>query len=214
MNDNRKYQYAKNSISKREEYNCILKWIPSESNIVDLGCGDGTLLAFLKERGIKGEGIDISPSGVLATKAKNIKAVVGRIDESLPYRNSSFDFAICNVTIQMVMYPEVLLREMSRISRYQIVSFPNFASLPNRLDLLVRGRMPKIMIPGYEWYSTGHIHQLSILDFESLCTLLNLRIVKRYFIFSKRMFFIPKKFLRFFPNLFAFTAIYMTESKE
>ena len=68
----------------------------------------------------------------------------------------------------MVMYPEVLLNEMKRISKYQIVSFPNFAHYKNRLDLLFKGKMPKPMLFGYKWYNTGHIHQLSIKDFYEL----------------------------------------------
>jgi len=105
---------------------------------------------------------------VEACKKKGLKVIQGRIDEKLPFDDNTFDYSICNVTIQMVMYPEILLSEMKRISKYQIVSFPNFCHYKNRLDLLLKGRMPKPMLFGYKWYSTGHIHQLSIKDFYEL----------------------------------------------
>jgi methionine biosynthesis protein MetW len=93
--------------------------------------------------------------------------------------NKQFDYAICNVTIQMVMYPEVLLSEMKRISHYQIISFPNFANWRNRLDLLLKGRMPKPMLFGYDWYNTGHIHQLSLKDFLDLAEKYDLTVCRQ-----------------------------------
>ncbi|OGY86968.1 MAG: hypothetical protein A3G01_01640 [Candidatus Kerfeldbacteria bacterium RIFCSPLOWO2_12_FULL_43_9] len=136
----------------------------------------------------------------------------------LPYKDKEFDYALCNVTIQMVMYPEVLLQEMKRIAKYQILSFPNFAFLPNRLDLLIRGRMPHFMIPSYKWYSTGHIHQLSINDFSDLCKELNLKILDskhiRPDVLRLHIFQVPHFILRRFPNVFVSTAIFLTKEKE
>jgi len=170
MNDNRKYKFTPESVAHRDEYPIIANLIKKGSKVIDLGCGDGSLLKLLKEtKETKGLGIEISKSGVVSSLAKKIKAVQGRIDVKLPYRDKEFDYAICNVTLQMVMYPEVLLSEMHRISRYQIVTFPNFAFILNRYELLIKGQMPRTMIPGYDWYSTGHIHQLSIKDYRRFC---------------------------------------------
>ena len=217
-NDNRNYKFALDSAANREEYAKIIKWIPKGSKVIDLGCGDGSLLALLKDKGIKGEGIEISESGVKAAHKKGVKATLGRIDVELPYKDKEFDYAICNVTLQMVMYPEILMREMKRIAKYQIISFPNFAFLPNRLDLFFRGRMPQIMIPGYQWYSTGHIHQLSIKDFEKFCRENGLEIIDCGHIFPKMIrisiFTIPSFILKYYPNLFTSTAIFLTEAKK
>lgn len=213
MNDNRNYNYDILSVSHREEFSIIFHLIPAFSRVIDLGCGDGTLLSILKGKNIHGEGIDSSYSGVEAARKKGIKAKQGRIDSSLAYKDNQFDYAICNVTLQMVMYPEILIKEMCRIARFQIISFPNFAFILNRLDLLINGRMPRVMIPGYKWFSTGHIHQFSLADFKDFCNMNNIHIVKAHYIFPKRIFFVPHIIFRPFPNMFASTAIFLTKSK-
>jgi methionine biosynthesis protein MetW len=213
MTDNRNYIYSANSVSKRGEFEVILKWIEAESSVVDLGSGDGTLLKLLKDKKkTKGEGIEISPSGVKVAKKKGIRSKVGRIDVKLPFKDKEFDYAICNVTLQMVMYPEVLLSEMKRISKKQIITFPNFAFILNRLDLLINGVMPRFMIPGYKWYCTGHIHQLSIKDFENFCKNNNLRIVGTSHIGPGRFTRIPSGLLvKIAPNIFASMGIFLLE---
>ncbi len=206
MNDNRNYKYTKSSLSKRTEYSIISGWIKKNSKVIDLGSGDGTLLKILiDEKKVNGMGIEISPSGVSIAKKKGIKSSVGRIDVRLPFKDKEFDYAICNVTLQMVMYPEVLLTEMKRISKYQIITFPNFAFIFNRLDLLINGVMPRMMIPTYKWFSTGHIHQLSIRDFKIFCKENNMKIVNTKFIGPKKIM------VNFLPNLFAMVGVFMTK---
>lgn len=213
MNDNRNYKYSVESISKREEFAIICDLIPFGSKVLDLGCGDGTLLSMLKKKNINGEGIDISSSAVAAARHKGMQVKKGRIDTPLPYLENRFDYAICNVTLQMVMYPEILIKEMCRIAQFQIISFPNFAFILNRLDLLINGRMPRVMIPGYTWYSTGHIHQFSLADFKNFCNINKIQVVKSHYIFPKRIFFVPRIILRPFPNMFASSAIFLTRSR-
>lgn len=211
MNDNRNYQYKLSSVTNREEYKIITNWVTGASRVIDLACGDGSLLLLLKSRGIDGIGIDVSKSGIASARKKGIKAIEGRIDVPLKFKKNEFDIAICNVTIQMVSYPEVLLSEMKRIANKQIVSFPNFAFFLNRLDLLIFGRMPRVMIPGFKWYSTGHIHQLSIADFTNLCYDLELKELKKHFFFPKPLTFVPTNMLSLFPNLTATSAIFLLE---
>lgn len=211
MNDNRRYQFALGSVAHRDEYPVIASLIKAGSRVIDLGSGDGSLLKLLKDsKSVKGEGREISQSGVKASLYKKIKAQVGRIDIKLPYADMEFDYAICNVTLQMVMYPETLIREMHRISRYQIITFPNFAFVLNRLELLLKGRMPRTMIPGYQWYSTGHIHQLSIQDFRDFCQSEQIKIKREAHIYPQSLFGSTKLVLRSHPNLFASTAIFLT----
>jgi len=211
FNDNRNYDYSQTFIEDREEYKLICELIEPNSRVIDLGCGNGSLLQkLIKEKNVIGEGIELSSSGVEACNKKGLKVIQGKIDEKLPFADNLFDYSICNVTIQMVMYPEVLLSEMKRISKYQIVSFPNFAHYKNRLDLLFKGRMPKPMLFGYKWYSTGHIHQLSIKDFYELVNDVGgLKILKVKALGSRN----PLKdfLLKYFPNVFQILNVFLLE---
>ncbi len=200
--NNRSYDYSSLESEYRTEYDIIISMIDKNSSVIDLGCGNGSLLQMLVEqKNISACGIELSESGVKACIKKGLKVDAGRIDAPLNFPDNSFDYAICNATIQMVMYPEVLLSEMKRIAKYQIISFPNFAYFKNRFELLFGGRMPEHMLFGFKWYDTGHIHQLSIKDFNQLTTIIDgLSIVERRYLLSKnplKNFFISK-----FPNMF------------
>lgn len=213
FNDNRNYNYSSFEEEFRSEYKVIAELVKEGSSVIDLGCGNGSLLAILKrEKSIIAKGVEISKTGVKATLKKGVDVIIGRIDEPLPFEDNSFDYSICNVTIQMVMYPEILLNEMKRISHYQIISFPNFAFYKNRLDLLINGRMPTPMLFNYKWYSTGHIHQLSINDFEELIKkIAGLKIVG---VQSLRTNSLLKDYLiEKFPNLFMLLPIYLMEKE-
>lgn len=211
MNDNRNYVYSTDAVSVREEFKQIIKWVKSGSSVIDLGSGDGTLLLLLKEkRDIKiADGIEIVKSGVITSRKKGLNVWQGRIDVPLnKIKDKSYDYAICNVTLQMVMYPEVLLNEMGRIAKKQIVSFPNFAFLPNRIELLIKGRMPEIMLFGYKWYSTGQIHQLSVNDFEKFCKDNQFNILNRFH-FMPKILRLPQSIIQLFPNFWSITSVYL-----
>lgn len=169
-NDNREYAYSGLEDTSRPEYEIIASWVPRGATIIDLGCGDGTLLQILRDRNDnRGTGVERSPTGVQRARARGLDAVEGLIDRPLTqFADNAFDIAVCNATIHMVMYPEVLLAEMKRLAAVQIISFPNFGFYRNRLDLLFRGRVPRPHLFGYTWYTTGHIHPLSITDFHQL----------------------------------------------
>ncbi|QJB32334.1 methyltransferase domain-containing protein [Chitinophaga oryzae] len=168
-NDNRNYDYSGIPANRRPEYSKIISLLETGSKVLDLGCGNGLLIeAMQQEKQCQCKGMELSESGVDICRQKGLDVISGRIDETLPYGDNEFDVAVCNVTIQMVMYPEKLLAEMKRVSRYQIVSFPNFAYFINRFDMLFNGRMPRRMLFGYHWYNTGHIHQLSVRDYDEL----------------------------------------------
>lgn len=208
MGDNRNYIYDRNQITTRPEYPYIEKWITEKAKVIDLGCGNGSLLQILRNnKHIEAAGIEISATGVAICQKRGLQVSQGRIDVTLSQiPDDSFDFAVCNVTIQMVMNPEVTLQEMKRIARFQIISFPNFAFLWQRLDLLFAGRMPRRLLYGYDWYSTGHIHQLSINDFKKTARDIGLRIRESVYLIGRH-----KMAVSLWPNLLATEAILLLE---
>ena len=210
VNDNRRYEYSQCRQQSRQEYPHIIDMIKPGSKVIDLGCGNGSLLKQLKEKKqIEEWGIELVSSGVDACREKGLNVCQGQIDIPIKdIHDQSFDYAVCNVTIQMVMYPEILLCEMKRIAKYQIVSFPNFGFWKNRLDLLLHGRMPQPMLFGYQWYNTGHIHQLSIKDFEDFLSQHKFSVQDKFY-FMRRRF----TYLNLSPNLFATTAIYLLKKR-
>lgn len=212
MNDNRNYDYTNWGFGSRAEFQVIVDWIPERAKVIDLACGNGSLMKLLREKkAVEIEGLDLATTGVDFCRQHGLSARVAPIDQRSSYErygDREFDYAVCNVTVQMVMYPEVLLAEMKRISRRQIVSFPNFAHWDNRVDLLLRGRMPKPMIFGYDWYSTGHIHHLSVADFRGYCAANGLRILREEHLDRLRWL------ARHWPNLFSTVAVFLCESSD
>ncbi len=212
-NDNRNYDYTYSDFKERTEYNLIAELVHNNSNIVDLGCGNGSLITkLIKENNCIAKGVEISSSAVEVCKRNKLDVLYGRIDEALPFADNEFDYAICNVTIQMVMYPEVLLSEMKRISKYQIISFPNFGFYKNRFDLLFNGRMPRPTLFGYNWFNTGHIHQLSKIDFEELINKIGGMRIKNIKMLKPKNT-IKWFFIKLFPNLFQILFICLLEKE-
>jgi methionine biosynthesis protein MetW len=213
LNDNRLYDFRNEDFYIREEFPIINNWIKNKTKNIDLGCGNGSLMKYLKEqKNIEIEGIEISQSGVDFCLKNELIAKRGEIDKQETYNcfsNQQFDYAICNVTLQMLLFPEIFIKEMTRISKYQIISFPNFAYFENRLDLLFNGVMPRPMLHKYSWFNTGHIHQLSIKDFKSFCKKNGLQIIKREdfgcFSFISRWFW---------PNFFSKESIFLCKKYD
>jgi methionine biosynthesis protein MetW len=210
-NDNRRYRYDVPGFTVRPEYSIIADWIPEGSRVVDLGCGNGSLMHYLVERRkLQIEGIERTLSGVEHCQQNGLVARCGEIDVRetySEYSNRLFDYAICNVTLQMVMYPEVLIAEMSRIAQYLVISFPNFGHLLNRIDLLLTGRMPRPQLFGYCWFDTGQIHQLGLHDFRDFCRSNSLEILRHQDMGR------PAPLANFLPSLFSRTSIYLCREK-
>jgi len=213
-NDNRNYNYSGFEAVQRKEYEVIASWVEPNSSVIDLACGNGTLLEkIIQEKNVSGKGIELSDSGIQISKKRNLDVTKGSIDERLPFGDNTFDYAICNVTIQMVMYPEVLLSEMKRIAKYQIISFPNFGHYKNRIDLILNGRMPKPMLFGYKWYSTGHVHQLSLNDFfELMEDVGGFKILNRFIENHENK--VKNYLLKSYPNLFQILGIFMLSKND
>ena len=141
------------------------------SRVLDVGCGDGSLLALLRDRkGVDGRGIEISREGVNACLAKGLPVIQGDADTDLAdYPDDAFDYVILSQTIQATRQPKVVLEHLLRIGRRAIVSFPNFGHWRVRFDLGLRGRMPVTENMPYSWYDTPNIHFCTIRDFVELC---------------------------------------------
>lgn len=205
----RDFDYLDNYENVRIEYPIISEMVEKNSTVIDLGCGNGSLMEMLiREKNVTARGIELSSSGVAICKQKGLNVSEGRIDVPFTFKDNEFDFAICNVTILCVMYPEILLKEMKRIARYQIISFNNFGYLHNRLDMLIYGRMPRPGLSGYEWYDTGQIHQLSIDDFEKKCRELKFNFLKKVAL-SRYDNIIMRWLAEKSSNLFSVEAIYL-----
>lgn len=155
--------------------------VPRGSRVLDLGSGDGELLAHLAaERGCAVSGIEQSDDGFFACVARGVPVVQADIDRGLAdYGDGAFDVVILSQTLPATHRPGLVLSEMMRTGRAGIVSFPNFAYWRHRVHLALRGRMPVSGVLPYPWYDTPNIHFCSLADFERLARELSLRITSR-----------------------------------
>ncbi|MBN2752531.1 MAG: methionine biosynthesis protein MetW [Rhodospirillaceae bacterium] len=162
----------------RIDLKIIAEMINDGSRVLDVGCGEGELLAYLQQhRDIDGRGMELSMSGVQRAVAKGLAVVQGDADTDLiDYPDNAFDYVILSKTLQATRNPRTVVEHMLRIGRHAIVSFPNFAHWRTRLDLVLHGRMPVNELLPYSWYETPNIHFCTIRDFTDLCRLLNVRI--------------------------------------
>ncbi|HEX7402427.1 MAG TPA: methionine biosynthesis protein MetW [Usitatibacter sp.] len=155
---------------QRYDYDLIASWIPERSRVLDLGCGDGVLMAGLAATNAAvGYGIEIDDGNVLASVKNGVNVLQTDIESGLAnFENNSFDFVILSQTLQAMRNAESVLNEMLRVGREGIVTFPNFGYWRHRLDIL-RGRMPESKALPYKWYDTPNIHLCTVKDFEDLC---------------------------------------------
>jgi methionine biosynthesis protein MetW len=156
---------------QRYDYQLISSWIPERSRVLDLGCGDGVLLAGLSAtHGTQGYGIEIDDASVLASTKNGVSVVQADIETGLSwFADNSFDFVILSQTLQAMRNAESVMREMLRVGREGIVSFPNFGYWRHRLDIM-RGHMPVSRELPHAWWNTPNIHLCTVKDFEDLCT--------------------------------------------
>ena len=183
-------------------YQSVLKIISEGARVLDLGCGDGSLLQLLKEeKNIHPFAVEISESGVSKCIEKGLFCYQADIDEGLSdYKDGSFDYVILNQTLQSVKKPSFVIDEIVRIGEVAIISFPNFAHYPVRIDFSFSGAMPKSKSLPYEWYDTPNIHMLTIKDFREFCKKRDYHILCESHFSRLRGKDRP---IRFMPNLFA-----------
>jgi len=154
----------------RPDFAAIAEWIPQGASVLDLGCGDGSLLQYLtSERAVRGYGVEISDAGIVACIKNGVNVIQNDLDSGLSdFESNSFDYVILSQTLQATRHTEPLIQEMLRVGRQGIVSFPNFGYWRARLDVLL-GRMPVSKDLPYQWYDTPNVHLCTLDDFEILC---------------------------------------------
>jgi methionine biosynthesis protein MetW len=186
------------------EYRAILMWIRQDSSVLDLGCGDGTLLSLLvHEKHVKAQGIELDDQAIHECVAKGLSVLHEDIDDGLSdYSDQSFDYVVLNQTFQEVKQPDIVLREALRVGRKVIIGFPNFAHYQARLQIFFQGKTPVTPSLPYEWHDTPNFHFLSISDFVAYCRWREIKIEESAFMGEKRI-------IKLFPNLFALVAIFL-----
>lgn len=156
---------------RRIDYKLIEDLVPEGATVLDLACGDGELLEeLIREKHVRGSGVDISPEAVQACVAKGLSVFHGDLDAGLAdYADGSHDVVILSLSLQQLRRPRMIVREMVRVGRLAIVSFPNFAHWAVRAQLFFLGRMPVSRELPYQWWDTPNIHLCTVKDFRALC---------------------------------------------
>ena len=191
----------------RVDYELIDALIEPGSRVLDLGCGDGELLARLTEgKNIVGEGIEIDEDLVIHCVRRGLSVIHRDIERGLEmYPNDTFDYAVLSQTIQTLHDPQKVLIELHRVARKVIVSFPNFAHWVCRVQMMFSGRAPQTRQLPFRWYNSPNIHFLSLKDFDRFCAELDIKVEKRIPLGKKSIW--P---VRILPNLAASQAVYVT----
>jgi methionine biosynthesis protein MetW len=194
-------------MSERRDLELVAGLVPPGSRVLDLGCGDGELLALLRDtRQCSGYGIEIADANVLACTKRGVDVIQLNLEDGLAlFEDRSFDVVLQLDTLQNLRNTEHMLRETARVGRIGIVSFPNFAHWPNRLRVAF-GRMPVTKALPYEWYDTPNIRVGTYADFEVLARKEGLRVIDAFGIQAGRP-------VRRFPNLRASVALFKFEGR-
>lgn len=164
----------------RPDFDAIAQWIRPNTRVLDLGCGNGDLLQYLTDkRAVKGYGVEISDENLLASVRRGINVVQMDLESGLSvFESNSFDYVVLSQTLQAVQNTELVVKEMLRVGKEGIVTFPNFGYWQHRLDIM-RGRMPVSEDLPFQWYDTPNIHLCTLKDFETFCARFGVTVLER-----------------------------------
>jgi methionine biosynthesis protein MetW len=190
------------AVTSRPDFAAIAGWVSMGSSVLDLGCGDGSLLQYLGDsRRVTGYGVEIDDDRVLACVKNGVNVIQGDLERGVSeFENGSFDYVILSQTLQAVRNSERVIADMLRVAREGIVTFPNFGYWKNRLQVL-GGRMPVSDNLPYQWHDTPNVHLCTIADFERFCSEFGVKILERKVLTNGR----PVGML---PNLLGALAVY------
>lgn len=190
----------------RPDLAMLADWIRPGSRVLDLGCGDGTLLVHLARKGVSGYGLEIDDRHVATAIAAGVNVIQTDLDAGLSeFDAASFDYVVLSLTLQSVKYPDRLLQEMLRVGREGVVTFPNFGHWQARLQLALGGRMPVSRTLPNEWYNTPNIHLCTLRDFETLCRRLGIEVLEGHAVNHEHRTSLG---LRLLPNFLGEIALY------
>jgi methionine biosynthesis protein MetW len=195
-----------NNAEFRHDFAIIASWLPFGSKVLDLGCGDGALLQYLKDSlEVRGYGVEKDDANWLACMTRGINVIQMDLESDLSdFEDQSFDTVILSQTLQAVNNTEGIVREMLRIGREVIVTFPNFGYWRHRLQSL-QGQMPVSKNLPYQWYDTPNVHLCTIYDFDQFCISCNIKV-------KQRLVLTANEPVTFMPNLMGSLAMYRLEN--
>ncbi|MFT5446885.1 MAG: methionine biosynthesis protein MetW [Gammaproteobacteria bacterium] len=195
------------------QFHPITDWVSPGARILDLGCGDGTLLAHLRDvHRISGYGLEIDIDNIVKCMAKGVNAIQADLDQGLAdFHDLSFDTVILLQTLQAVRFPGNLLREMLRVGHEGVVTFPNFGHWSARVQLAFGGRMPVTKTLPSQWYDSTNLHLFTLKDFETLCRDEGIEVVQRVLLSADGH---ESTLSRAWPTLFTEVAVYRLRQRS
>ena len=196
----------------KQEFKIVADNIENNTRVLDVGCGDGVLIEYLKkEKNVDVRGLEISKDKVQICISKGLTVIEGNAEIDLKqFPNNSFDYVVLSQTLQAFVNPEKVINELLRVGKRAIVTIPNFGFWKVRLHLLLKGTMPVTKALPDEWYNTPNLHMCTIKDFVRFSNIMNFKIFKSIALNDKNMTKIDRSNL-FFKNLFSELGIFLIE---